>query len=111
MARVIGGSRFNCMNWLKRGPILGAVVLAALLVIGLGGWALWRMRAQAAREIAGLEQKKHDGDNLQRRSPRPDQETAAASTPVARPLNFRKNHNRSPGSPSNRKFEARGART
>ena len=66
------------MNGFKRDRILSAVVLSAVLVIGLEGWALWRMRTQAAREIAGLEQKKRERDDLQRKCPRPDRETESA---------------------------------
>ena len=66
------------MNGFKRDRILSAVVLSAVLVIGLESWSLWRMRAQAAHEIAGLDQKKRERDDLQRRSPRPDRETESA---------------------------------
>lgn len=57
------------MNWLKRNPLLGAVLLACTLALAAEGWFLVQARQQAARALAGLEQKKQERDWLGRQSP------------------------------------------
>ena len=57
------------MNWLKRNPLLGSVLLllVALLVTGVWLWA--REREQARRALVALEQKKLERDRLARQTP------------------------------------------
>lgn len=57
------------MSWLKRNPILGAVLVLGVLALAAEAWFLQQARQQAARALAGLEQKKQDRDWLARQSP------------------------------------------
>ncbi len=57
------------MNWLKRNPLLGAVLLACTLSIAAEGWFLAQARQLGTRALAGLEQKKQERDWLGRQSP------------------------------------------
>lgn len=57
------------MNWLKRNPRLGSVLLLGGLALAAEAW-LWReARQQAARAQAGLAQKKQERDRLERQTP------------------------------------------
>ncbi|HKB56819.1 MAG TPA: Amuc_1100 family pilus-like protein [Lacunisphaera sp.] len=57
------------MNWLRRNPIFGAVLLACVTVLAAEAWLLRRDRQLAARAVAALEQKKQERDWLARQSP------------------------------------------
>lgn len=57
------------MSWLKRNPVLGAVLVLAVLALAAEGWLLQQARQQAARALAGLEQKKQEREWLARQSP------------------------------------------
>jgi hypothetical protein len=68
------------MNWLKRNPLLGAVLVGSVLAIGVEAWLLQQMRTRAARALAGLEQKKQERDWLGRQSPAPSEANEQAIT-------------------------------
>ena len=57
------------MSWLKRNPVLGAVLVLGVLALAAEAWFLQQARQQAARAVAGLEQKKQERDWLARQSP------------------------------------------
>lgn len=57
------------MSWLKRNPVLGAVLVLAVLALAAEAWYLQRAREQAAQALAGLEQKQQERDWLARQSP------------------------------------------
>jgi hypothetical protein len=66
------------MHWLKRNPLLGAVVLLFVSLLGLEVW-LWSDSRQATvRALAALEQKKQDRDWLARQSPALSEENSQA---------------------------------
>jgi hypothetical protein len=66
------------MNWFKRNPVLGTVVVVLVLILVAEGWLLNRERVTALRAIAALEQKKQDRDWLARQSPALSEENSAA---------------------------------
>jgi len=57
------------MNWLKRNPLLGAVLPACTLALAAEGWLLAQARQQAAQALAGLQQKQEERAWLGRQSP------------------------------------------
>ncbi|MBI2814416.1 MAG: hypothetical protein HYX71_09040 [Opitutae bacterium] len=57
------------MDWSKRNPLLGGVLLVCALLLAAEVW-LWRSaREQAARALAALEQKKQERSSLAAQSP------------------------------------------
>ena len=71
------------MNWLKRNPLLGVVLLGCVVALAVEVWLLQRERQQAARAVAALEQKKQERDWLARQSPALSEESGHA---IARDL-------------------------
>lgn len=61
------------MSWLKRNPVLGAVLVLGVLAVAAEAWLLQQARQQAARALAGLEQKKQERDWLARQAPAPSE--------------------------------------
>ncbi|HQY05145.1 MAG TPA: hypothetical protein PLQ52_03695 [Lacunisphaera sp.] len=59
------------MSWLKRHPLLGAVLACGVLALAAEAWFLRQARQQAARAVAGLEQKIQERDWLARQAPAP----------------------------------------
>ena len=57
------------MNWLKRNPLLGSVLLLLVALLAAEAWLWSRGREQARRALATLEQKKQERDWLARQSP------------------------------------------
>ncbi|MBP7483668.1 MAG: Amuc_1100 family pilus-like protein [Lacunisphaera sp.] len=71
------------MSWLKRHPLLGAVLACGVLALAAEAWFLRQARQQAARAVAGLEQKIQERDWLARQAPAP---SAASEQAIARDL-------------------------
>lgn len=57
------------MNWLKRNPLLGGVLLVGGLALAAEGWLGQAARRQAAQAVADLEQKIQQRDSLARQTP------------------------------------------
>ncbi len=68
------------MSWLKRNPVLGAVLVLGVLALAAEAWLLQQARQQAARALASLEQKKQERDWLARQSPAPSEANEQAIT-------------------------------
>ena len=66
------------MNWFKRDFPLRTALLLSVLSIGFEGWLLQQTSRQSAQAIAGLEQKKHERDGLQRQAMPPTEENEQA---------------------------------
>jgi len=71
------------MNWFKRNPLLGALLVVLAVLLAAGGWMLNRERLRAIRALANLEQKKQERDWLARQSPALSEENTQA---IARDL-------------------------
>ncbi len=57
------------MDWLKRNPRLGFVLLLTVAVLSLEGWSWSRNHRRARRALATLEEKKQERDRLTRQTP------------------------------------------
>ena len=57
------------MDWLKRNPLLGGVLLFCGLVLVMEVWLLRTARTQSGHALAGLTQKKQERDYLARQTP------------------------------------------
>lgn len=66
------------MAWIKRNPLLAAVLGLLLLAISAGGWFWWDAAAQAKKARAALAQKTQERDWLARQSPALSVENADA---------------------------------
>lgn len=61
------------MNWLKRNPVLGSILLVCAVAVAAEAWLLQQSRQRAARAVATLAQKRQERDWLARQTPAPSE--------------------------------------
>lgn len=71
------------MDWFRRHPLSGAVLLMLVAALALEGWLWSHHRRQSLRALAALAQKRQERDRLAQQSPAPDGDNEQA---IAREL-------------------------